>query len=468
MSVSLDEVNLLIYKYLKESGFSHTAYVFGTESLIGSSNSSKNQIPSGALVSILQNSLGYLRYEKSIKLSQEKGDSEIIDSIKNLEQLHPEPEIVASKNSEKDTSISINIDIIKSKIINSLDPIILSPEVAYILTGHPQAVYTSCWSTSGDILITGGGDSSGILWDINDGQPVSQKSLEMKSSGDGIDRDITSIDINRNGSLIAVGSFFKTISIYDRNGIPKYSLDGHDSSVFVVKFNPSGSLLCTGSADHSCIVWDPSKGALIRRFSFHRDTILDIAWKNDICFASASADHKIYIQTVTGSTVRLDGHTDQVTSLAWNSNGTLILSGSADRSIRLWRDDGSCIFVFQGHNGVISTVRWQPKCQHVFASASLDGTLRLWNVISHTCYSILKEHTNEIVTMGFSPTGEYIASGGVDSRVVISRVHDGALMVCIQGNSEVIDLCWDPKGRILTSCFEDSTVALIQASKFLK
>ncbi len=54
MSFSSDEVNFLVYRYLQESGFVHSAFVFGAESLIAQSNINGALVPPCALTSIIQ------------------------------------------------------------------------------------------------------------------------------------------------------------------------------------------------------------------------------------------------------------------------------------------------------------------------------------------------------------------------------------------------------------------------------
>ena len=57
MSFSTDEVNFLVYRYLHEAGFYHSAYVFGQESHISQSNINGALVPPRALISIIQKGL---------------------------------------------------------------------------------------------------------------------------------------------------------------------------------------------------------------------------------------------------------------------------------------------------------------------------------------------------------------------------------------------------------------------------
>ena len=63
MAVSSSEVNLLVYRYLQESGFTHSAFTFGYESLVHKSSVANADLPPGALISILQKGLQYIEIE---------------------------------------------------------------------------------------------------------------------------------------------------------------------------------------------------------------------------------------------------------------------------------------------------------------------------------------------------------------------------------------------------------------------
>ena len=66
MSISSDEVNYLIYRYMQENGFSHSAFTFAYESLVGKSTVAHAEVPPGALITFLQKGLEYVGIEEHI------------------------------------------------------------------------------------------------------------------------------------------------------------------------------------------------------------------------------------------------------------------------------------------------------------------------------------------------------------------------------------------------------------------
>jgi len=66
MSITSDEVNFLVYRYLLESGFQHSAFTFGLESNVHHTSINGTMVPPGALISMLQKGLQYVEAEISI------------------------------------------------------------------------------------------------------------------------------------------------------------------------------------------------------------------------------------------------------------------------------------------------------------------------------------------------------------------------------------------------------------------
>jgi len=81
MSLSSDEVNFLIFRYLQESGFLHTAFTFGHESLLVNNSFNGTEVPSGALISFIQKGLQYKEIETHLG---ENGDELLCDEPFNV------------------------------------------------------------------------------------------------------------------------------------------------------------------------------------------------------------------------------------------------------------------------------------------------------------------------------------------------------------------------------------------------
>jgi transducin (beta)-like 1 len=97
MALSSDELNYLIYRYLQESGFSHSAFAFACESLVAKASVSGGDIPPGALISFVQKGLQYLEIEASVQ----GGASADSSAAPSLSLLHWHASKVAENAEEK-------------------------------------------------------------------------------------------------------------------------------------------------------------------------------------------------------------------------------------------------------------------------------------------------------------------------------------------------------------------------------
>ena len=81
----------------------------------------------------------------------------------------------------------------------------------------------------------------------------------------------------------------------------------------------------------------------------------------------------------------LEGHTDRVNSVVFSADGNLLISGSHDRTIRIWDvHSGHCLHILKGHDNWISSLNLIPNSS-VVISSSEDGTIRMWDINQAKC-----------------------------------------------------------------------------------
>ena len=81
-------------------------------------------------------------------------------------------------------------------------------------------------------------------------------------------------------------------------------------------------------------------------------------------------------------TKTLEGHNYRVNSVAYSPDGRYIVSGSNDRTIKIW-DGEKCIKTLEGHNYSVNSVAYSPDGRYI-VSGSDDGTIKIWDAIDIT------------------------------------------------------------------------------------
>ena len=134
-------------------------------------------------------------------------------------------------------------------------------------------------------------------------------------------------------------------------------------------------------------------------------------WKNTIAVGLKHRDIIIFNTTTGSQTAVLSGHTDQVTSLVFLSDGTSLVSGSGDKTVKLWDvQTGGVVKTFSGHSDCVRSVSISADHTRI-ASGSDDKTIHLWNIQTGECHHAIKQQ-DYVYLVWFSPTDpQYLLSG---------------------------------------------------------
>jgi len=125
-------------------------------------------------------------------------------------------------------------------------------------------------------------------------------------------------------------------------------------------------------------------------------------WKNIIAVGLCSGNI-ITLDGITGiQTAILSGHSDYVRSITFSLDGTFLVSGSDDETIRLWDvQTGGVTKTFHGHTGYVLSVSISADCTTI-ASGSADKTIHLWDVQTEECHHVINQQ-NQVNYVRLSP-----------------------------------------------------------------
>uniref|UniRef100_A0A8C7T7S2 Peroxin-7 n=1 Tax=Oncorhynchus mykiss TaxID=8022 RepID=A0A8C7T7S2_ONCMY len=198
-------------------------------------------------------------------------------------------------------------------------------------------------------------------------------------------------------------------------------------------------------------------------------------------------------QTETGITlVKSFDWNDGLFDVTWSeSNEHILLTGGGDGSLQVWDTanpqpgplqvlkehtqewdlsrGGQSLCTLQGHEGVIYSTLWSPHIPGCFASASGDGTLRVWDVKTGRCRLAIPAHKAEILSCDWCKYDQnVIVTGAVDCSLCVWDLRNVRQPLSrLRGHSYAIRrVKFSPFNQtMLASCSYDFTVRLWDYSR---
>ena len=229
----------------------------------------------------------------------------------------------------------------------------------------------------------------------------------------------------------------------------------------------SGSKALSGHANGQIVLWDFERAEKIATFKRNDAQIWGLTFVDgNSRFAAASHDWKVTLWNAAqpGAPVHvIDAHDSATHAIAFGTTpkGPILVSGSADRTVKLWNlDTLDTVRRYRGHSDFVTSVAIA-NGGTTYASGGLDGSIRLWSPNSSRAQRRLYGHRGRVGALSFSPAGDTLVSAGEDGQIRIwdfKRGRTAKTLVASAGSARTVT--FSPDGQNIASAGQDGIVRL--------
>jgi len=271
------------------------------------------------------------------------------------------------------------------------------------IEGHTMAVRKIVWNmlTNGvpGSFISASQDQTAVVWKYNPEDNTSEAVHVCK----GHTRSVDCLAVNPNGDKFASGSWDKMIKIWEA---------GVDASAGNEE-ETDAKRVCKKEKESLKQIRTP-----LQTFSGHKEPVSCLLWTDEHELMSSGWDHCIRLWDTSTATNKhtLTGN-KVVLSISYSSQNNLLVSGSADKFIRLFdvRTSGDVVLkMLTSHEGWVAGVDWSPNNDNLLVSGSYDCAVKLWDIrCTNEPVASLGKHEDKVMCVMWKDA-KYVLSGAAD------------------------------------------------------
>jgi WD40 repeat protein/serine/threonine protein kinase len=299
-----------------------------------------------------------------------------------------------------------------------------------------QYVHAVAFSSDGRYVATGGNNPAAYvrIWDAANGEEV-----KRPDGLSGHTDAVLSVAFSADGKKLLTASFDKTARLWDvETGRELHVFRGHSWWVWSAAFSRDEKYIVTASQDGSAIVWNAATGEKFAQFLGHQGPVYSAAFSPDgTRVATGGYDKRVLVwrpaevrkfdfaRVAQGKEVEpvrfraLEGHGAPVRSVAFSADGSLVVSGSHDNTVKVWdAENGRTLNTFRGHDSWVRSCAFSPDGRTV-VSAGYDSRATLWSITDYEEVRvlqgrILQGHNDAVLSASFNRDGKRIVTASRD------------------------------------------------------
>lgn len=323
----------------------------------------------------------------------------------NVVSFHPNENLIASSSEDG--------------IIRLWD---MEGKVVRTFSGHKEQVIAVRFSQDGKILASAGFDNKIKLWDVTTGKEI--------NTIEGHNNRVYSLSFSRDAKTLASAGSDNVIKLWNLEDLKNIkeieTLKGHSNQIFSIRFSPDNTTLVSAGADTTIRLWNVNTSeSLTYPKSTDKKSLVSKPLKpTQLALKKQSLKQNLPLpktspipnswqgKVIQGREIqRFSGYSDSVVSISFHpKNQTIATASERENKIILWSKGSKDwdMKTLSGHTGNVNYIIFSPDGQ-ILASASDDGTVKLWNLEKDMHVNTLNIKQS-VQNVSFSLDGKMIAT----------------------------------------------------------
>lgn len=315
---------------------------------------------------------------------------------------------------------------------------------AMTLAGHRDYVIKAFFNASQEIIYTISKDGALFKWEYT------ERPSDLDESEEESDSESETQTAKPMSWRITAKSFFHT-----------------DANVKCATFHAESNLLVVGFTNGEFRMYELPEFNLIQKLSMGQNAVNTVNINKSgewLAFGSSTLGQLLVYEWQSESYIlKQQGHFDSTNCVCYSPDGSRVVSASDDGKIKVWDIvSGFCLVTLHEHTAAVTGLRFAKRGQVLFSS-SLDGTVRAWDLIRFRNFrTFTASERVQFNCLAVDPSGEVVVAGSQDSfEIFVWSVQTAQLLDSLSGHEGPVScLAFGNESSVLASASWDRTIRI--------
>ncbi|SCU78010.1 LANO_0A01838g1_1 [Lachancea nothofagi CBS 11611] len=357
-----------------------------------------------------------------------------------------------------------------------------APFVRYrVHAGHFSSILSLTWSRDSRFLLSASKDLTARIWSL-DSDEKNLAATTFAGHRDYVMAAFFSADQERIYTVSKDGAVFQweytsreepdgdqepDPASYSWRITKKSYFYASQAKVKCVTFHANSNMLVVGFTNGEFRLYELPEFTLIQQLSMGQNAVNAVSVNQTgewLAFGSSKLGQLLVYEWQSESYIlKQQGHFDATNALTYSPDGSRVVTASDDGKIKIWDVvSGFCLVTFQEHTAAVSGLAFAKRGQVLFSS-SLDGTVRAWDLIRYRNFrTFTAAERIQFNCLAADPSGEVVCAGSVDSFAIhVWSVQTGQLVETLDGHEGPVScLSFSNENSVLASASWDKTIRI--------